>query len=356
MEKSIDINTNKNNNNDSITKSFIEYWDNVINIWLGQPVQDAIDVKRPLDSKKESYYKENFFVKIETEQKSFFNNHSLNKLLCPAHLPEPYWGDPDNCSIVVVDYNPAGGIDMNPHTYKGTLGGNQFPPNTIIDFVKNNSYSELAKEFPIWKKDLKNGMEWLCSYGGRKWWLQKKEWIKHLVEHLVREVDVEKIPPFAVELCGWHSPNWPDNTNAFENDLKDTIKTHFAQPLLAAIENSKSKLAVCIGAQFKPSILSAFLDGFNDITNDVFKLLSYKDISYPDNPKNKNQDSSISICVEINNNNNNNNIKRYYRIYNIVNENVNHIILNTFAPGGNHHPANHFWNFENDLLKAIKKI
>lgn len=360
MEKSIDINTNKNNNNDSITKSFIEYWDNVINIWLGQPVQDAIDVKRPLDPKKESYYKENFFVKIETEQKPFFNNHSLNKLLCPAHLPEPYWGDPDpdNCSIVVVDYNPAGGIDMNPHTYKGTLGGNQFPPNTIIDFVKNNSYSELAKEFPIWKENLKNGMEWLCSYGGRKWWLQKKEWIKHLVGE---DIDVEKIPPFAVELCGWHSPNWPDNTNAFENDLKDTIKTHFAQPLLAAIENSKSKLAVCIGAQFKPSILSAFLDGFNDITKDVYELLSYKGISYPDNPKNKNQDSSI--CVEINNNNNNNNkktIKRYYRIYNIVNKNVNknvnHIILNTFAPGGNHHPSKNFEEFENDLLEAIKKI
>lgn len=374
MEKSIDINTNKNNNNnDSITKSFIEYWDNVINIWLGQPVQDAIDVKRPLDSKKESYYKENFFVKIETEQKPFFNNHSFNKLLCPAHLPEPYWGDPDNCSIVVVDYNPAGGIDMNPHTYKGTLGGNQFPPNTIIDFVKNNSYSELAKEFPIWKKDLKNGMEWLCSYGGRKWWLQKKEWIKHLVEHLVGEdIDVEIIPPFAVELCGWHSPNWPDNTNAFENDLKDTIKTHFAQPLLAAIENSKSKLAVCIGAQFKPSILSTYLDldGFKDITKDVFddipKDVIYdktKDvntnhlsqngiISYPDNPsKNKNQDSSI--CVEINNNKP---IKRYYRIYNIVNKNVNHIILNTFAPGGNHHPSKNFEEFENDLLEAIKDI
>ena len=354
MEKSIDINTNKNNN--SITKSFIEYWDNVINIWLGQPVQDAIDVKRPLDPKKESYYKENFFVKIETEQKPFFNNHSLNKLLCPAHLPEPYWGDPDpdNCSIVVVDYNPAGGIDMNPHTYKGTLGGYQFPPNTIIDFVKNNSYSELAKEFPIWKENLKNGMEWLCSYGGRKWWLQKKEWIKHLVGE---DIDVEKIPPFAIELCGWHSPNWPDNTNAFENDLKYTIKTHFAQPLLAAIENSKSKLAVCIGAQFKPSILREFLDGFNDITfNDITnvcynKLLHYKGISYPDNPKNKNQDCSISVTIK----KKDKDTTRYYRVYNVVYKKRNHIILNTFAPGGNHHPAEGFWNFENDLLDVINK-
>lgn len=355
MEKTIDINTNKNNNNDSITKSFIEYWDNVINIWLGQPVQDTIDVKRPLDPEKESYYKENFFVKIETEQKPFFNNYSLNKLLCPAHLPEPYWGDPDNCSIVVVDYNPAGGIDMNPHTYKGTLGGYQFPPNTIIDFVKNNSYSDLAKEFPIWKDTLPMGMEWLCSYGGRKWWLQKKKWI----QHLVGEVDVEENPPFALELCGWHSPNWPDNTKALkvEKNLKDTIKKHFAQPLLAAIENSTSKLAICIGAQFKPSILSTFQDGFKDIniTEDVYKkfdeaTLKDYDLKYLNNGSQK--DCSISVTIK----KKDKDTTRYYRIYNIVNKNVNHIILNTFAPGGNHHPSKNFEEFENDLLKRLRNI
>ena len=46
---------------------------------------------------------------------------------------------------------------------------------------------------------------------------------------------------------------------------------------------------------------------------------------------------------------------RYYRVYNVEENGKNHIILNTFAPGGNHHPAKEFWEFEKKLLRVIKE-
>ncbi len=335
-------------------EEFIKYWDKVVKLWLKAPEKGegytVIDARRPLEG--ECYYKEEFEVNMEKEQMAFFKNENLSKLLCPAHLPEPYWGDPDEgkCSIVVVDYNPAGGKDMSPHTYKGTItiDGSNFPPNTIIDYVKNNSYSELAKGFPIWKENLPKGLEWLCSYGGRKWWLNKKKWIQHLVGE---EIDV---PPFAIELCGWHSPNWPDNTKDFkDDDIKDTIKNRFALPLLKVIDNSKSKLAICIGAQFKPSILREFIPNLEDITGCIYK--KWEDnikIDYPANPTDKKkEDMSISVIVDTGKKK----TTRYYRVYNVKDGDNNHIILNTFAPGSNHHPAEAFWKFENELIQAIKK-
>lgn len=349
--------------NYNLQVKFIGYWDEVVKLWFNNPQEDAIDARRPIPEKKktkkkeeeedikECYYKEVFDVNMEKGQMAFFNNEKLKKLLCPAHLPEPYWGDPDKnkCSIVIVDYNPAGGTDMNPHSYKGTIDGKHFPSNTIINYVNKHGYSEFATKFPIWKKDLPKDMEWLCSYGGRKWWLKKKEWIQHLVGE---KIDVEEVPPFAIELCGWHSPNWPDNTDAFndDDDLEETIKDCFALPLLKAIDNSQSHLAICIGAQFKPSILGKFLPGLTNITESVYNDLKGEGISYPDKPgkKEKWQDGDESISVTVKKDKKE--TTRYYRVYNVEGR----IILNTFAPGSNHHPAKEYWVFEKKLLKAIE--
>lgn len=274
-----------------LESDFIEYWDDVIRIWLNQIPITCKSTYQPISVNRknrigENIYKDSFSVAIEDEQMSFFQHHQLRDLLCPAHMPEPYWGDPNEnkCSLVVVDYNPGGGEDMSPHTYKSTIGNNQYPPNTMIKYVNEYSYSKLAKDFPIWKKDLPADKSWLSSYGGRdKFWLKKKKWVQHLVDCCVEEVKVEDCPPFAIELCGWHSPNWPDNTGAFTDkdntDLQETVAKRFALPLLKAIENSKSHLAICIGAQFKPSILRAFLPQLENITEDVYKRLLFIGVS-----------------------------------------------------------------------------
>ena len=353
-----------------LESDFINYWNDVVRIWLGRMPKTCQSTLAPISTNRnnrigENIYKDSFSVDIEDEQMRFFQHDKLRGLLCPAHMPEPYWGDPENCSIVIVDYNPGGGEDMSLHTYKGTIGNGQYPPNTMIKYVNDNSYSQLAKDFPIWKKELSKNKTWLGSYGGRdKFWLKKKKWAQHLVNNCVGEgiVDVEKCPPFAIELCGWHSPNWPNNTDVFKNDkdLRNTVSLRFVQPLLKAIENSKSQLAICIGAQFKPSILSTFLPQLENITKGIYgkmdqrySLENYK-YTYPDNPgkDEKNSDDSISVTFT----SGKDKVSRYYRIYNVNVYGKDHFILNTFAPGGNRHPAEHFWQFEKILIEALKDM
>ena len=362
-------------NSDSKENKFINYWDSVINLWLNKKVQEVNgkgrNAKRPLDNKKESYYKDNDIdVLIEKDQLCWFDNDQLNKLLCPIHMPEPYWGDPDNCSIVVVDYNPAGGKDMNPHTYRGN---GKYPENTMIDYVNTVSYSKLAKDFPILKakKELeKDERWWLRSYGGRQWWRGKIEWMLHLIQpdsEPLKEWPKNVSLPFAIELCGWHSPNWPDNTQAIDDNdnLKESIRKWFVNPLLKSIEESTSKMAVCIGAQFKPSILEKYFDKGNiNITKDIanyLPIVKTEGVEYIETANYKyrikimnDNEASTVLGVSINKKGKEKETTRYYRVYNVIENGKNHIILNTFAPGSNHHPAKEFWEFEKELLRVIK--
>lgn len=346
----------------NLQTDFIEYWDNVIRIWMkgiGGFPQDA------LRGKDEYYYKDGknaLKVCVEEEQSHWFDDKSLRKLLCPIHMPEPYWGNPEECSIVIVDYNPAGGTDMNPHTYRGE--GEPYPKNSMIKYVFDNSYSQLALAFPLLgtKADLEkdNDRWWLRSYGGRQWWRSKIEWMLHLIQHSSeppKEWPEEVFLPFTIELCGWHSPNWSDNTKAISSsgDLRISVEKRFVIPLLRSIENSTCKLAVCIGAQFKPEVLKKYIGcAFNDVTEN-FNGLSIPGytISYPS--------KGGSICVSVKTGKKDKTGKeeektRYYRVYDIIENGKHHVILNTFAPGGNHHPAKHFWPFEDELLKVLKRL
>ena len=119
-----------------LKKDFINYWNDVVNIWLKGGKGKCINAMRPLGKGKECYYKDNDLrAFIEDEQCYWFDEKILNPHLCPIHLPEPYWGNPEYCSIVIVNYNPGGGTDMSSHTYKGH--GRPYLPNTMIDFLDN---------------------------------------------------------------------------------------------------------------------------------------------------------------------------------------------------------------------------
>ncbi|MBR1801277.1 MAG: hypothetical protein IJ767_07305 [Bacteroidaceae bacterium] len=70
--------------------SFLNYWDDVIRRWFDEHIGEG--------------------------EQTFLDKKLLN-LNC-MHMPEPYWGNPHNCSIVIANYNPGGGADRNRHTYR----------------------------------------------------------------------------------------------------------------------------------------------------------------------------------------------------------------------------------------------
>lgn len=226
---------------------FIDYWDHVVANWFeGHAYGDE-----PL-----------WFKEAKT----------LNFL----HMPEPYWGNPEDCSIVIANYNPGGGADRSRHTYLPCAGCS----DSFINEVKKSSYSEVALSFPIIKdpKNLLKGFYWWKEYGGRKWWLDKLDWIKDAY-NLLTGTEMEK-KPFVMEFCAWHCPSWTANKSMVDlyydkktgatTPLAKTIDEYFIEPLTEAIKKSDCKYGICVGSQFK------------DLFDEMVKRTKYvKSISIP---------------------------------------------------------------------------
>lgn len=345
-----------------LQKDFIDYWDEVVRQWL---INDA----------------DCSFTGVVEDQCQIIQaingtiGKNANYTLNTKHMPEPYWGDPLKCSIVLLDYNPAGGPEPNRHTTIDYKNGDE-KGMSFIKFVNDNNYSCFARKCPVFRDadDLNNnGLNWFSAeknmggYEGYKWWQRKRGWLDHLVEAVCGKKD-EKVLPFGMELCGWHSKNWSNNMK-WINNCHDAIDKRAIHPLFAAMKKSLiGRIAVCIGAEFKPSILENFFinnEGDFDVTQcmlialenkrDILREKGYRILTTEEiNAKPRlSEESKKSIGVAVKKNKEEE-TTRYYRVYNVVEKGENHIIFNTHAPGGNRHPAPDFWEFENILLKAIR--
>ena len=226
-----------------MVKNYLDYWDRVINQW--------------------------FMGSIEEKQKCFLSQEWLN--LTPMHMPEPYWGDPENCSIVIANYNPGGGADRNRHTFRDC---HCCPESFINQVQRKGCYSEVAKSFPIIDdpENKSTGIQpcWWREYGGRKWWLNKLPWIKTAYAKIMNVPFEENAEnpfapldkkPFAIEFCGWHSTKWPPHSlkkfyfetkcrNNSPTSLSPIIDKYFIEPLVYSIKNSTCNCGICVGSQF----------------------------------------------------------------------------------------------------------
>ena len=215
---------------------FIKYWNGVICRWLDN------------------------YNDIEEKQRLFFdlkNRKDVDVLkLCQDHMPEPYWGNPQDCSIVIANYNPGGGADNNKHTHRE---GTAMEKTFISEVLKKKSYSQVALDFPIINKS-ENEDCWWEDYGGSNWWLSKKKWLEeYIIPAFKNAENIKKKKPFAIEFCGWHSVSWPSRacTRIYKNEvLKPVIDKYFIDVLTDAVKQSESEFGVCVGAQFYHMFIS----------------------------------------------------------------------------------------------------
>lgn len=349
--------------NFDLEKDFIEYWDHVIRLWLDQNA-DVTLFKKDEDAKEQLQV-----INAINENCKNSANYKLNTM----HMPEPYWGNPTDCSIVLLDYNPAGGPDPNRHTTIKYKDGDESGMKLIKYVNDHKSYSNFATECPVFRdaKDLEK-MDWFCAkkeeegkggYEGYHWWQSKREWLDHLVVAVCGKKN-ERLP-FGMELCGWHSKKWKNNS--WTDNCTDIIDRRAIQPLFESLKKSSAKIAVCIGAEFKYELMKEFFhDKIEDVTKNICDRLG-SEISMPESALD-NLRYYVSSEVE--------NIhvvakwqyvmkrkkvvayeekQRNYRVFKITDNNETYYILNTNSSGGNHHPGEHFWPFEKVLIDAIKK-
>lgn len=213
------------------------------------------------------------------------------------HLPEPYYGDMNNCSIVIVNLNPGAG-----QCYQCWY--NQNTSETAVYEVKKSGYSDYAKGFPL-----------LSGAGGgtasSKWWESRKKWMERILKCMgVKTYN----KPFAIELCPLHSAEFKiSNPTAYVKKMKSfNPDLDVVEAIKWAVNHSDAKLGLAIGK----SIYNLLLDnGFIDTT---------KASSYP-KPS----------------------IHREYRLV----ENNGVRIMCTWTQGGNTAPASAWRDFESDFIK-----
>ena len=378
---------------------FIGYWDQVVRQWLDK----NNDWKAMTDGETEE-------ARATREQRQIIEaiNGTYKKdskyQINTIHMPEPYWGNPTDCSIVLMNYNPAGGLKVNRHATisckdcKGceplTVEDKEIMgPTTFIKYVNEKGYSHFAAdESPVFKTEEELGadMKWFWDedngYEGYGWWKQKCGWLGHLVEIICGKKDEERWP-FAMELCGWHSKEWKTDMKWIDK-CRPIIKERTILPLLKAMEKSlpgsSTKIAVCIGAGFSKTSLERFFQDkkqdvtFQDVTGQICNNIigkygskieskdsEYRDLIYQVNFEKDNIHIVANWKVEQKKSKNNaiedksEEKNRNYRVFKInIRESSNedkYYILNTNYSGKNSHPGKHFWKFEEYLIDEIKK-
>ena len=235
-------------------------------------------------------------------------------------MPEPYWGDPSNCSVAILNYNPYC-IPEIDESCDGSIE-NKDDKTTVCGLMADN-YSDIAKSFPILDRHLK------CPYkcfGGVGWWKRKEKWLNQIISSYKPEILNYDLKPFALELCGWHSPEWKFvkiNKNTRKNILERVIPV-----FKEAISNSKLKFGLCIGKGLGNILLQLTnRDGDKNIYNDKIISMLYKELD----PKIQEKD-------------------RNYRVLDLGD---GALVLNTYG-GRNTSPSPYFAKFEKNLIETIK--
>ena len=233
-------------------------------------------------------------------------------------IPEPFMGDPNNCSLVIVNLNPGAGVCHSCFKQQNIVG-------TLVNKVKSLGYSNAVKDFPYLRDGETVGLTDWNDSPGRKWWKSKERWIKHMLNICVPSYDSNyPIPddyyPFAMEMFAWHTNSWPSKLNGKmkkDGSFGNTIESDVIEPLYEAIKKSKFKIAICVG---KP--IGAIIGSFG-----TFNMI------YSDKPINGNE-----------------------RQYDIYHDGDDCYIINTWAPGGNTYPSKDFETKEEMIFqKYIRK-
>lgn len=268
--------------------SYINFWDQTI---------DSLFVNSPVKS-----FPVNLGVKIQED-----------------YMPEPYMGDPNNSSFVIVNLNPGTGVDHSCYIQQDISG-------TLINKVKAMGYSTAIKDYPYLQEGKVVGLNGWDDSPGRKWWKSKERWIKHMLNVCDNSYDTKNpIPegyyPFAMELFAWHTKSWPSTLNRKmekEGLFGTVIGNDVIEPLHEAIKQSKFKFAFCVG---KP--IGTIIGSFN-----VFSKINEE----PVQPQIDTQ-----------------------RFYDIYHDGEGCYILNTWAQGGNTYPSKKFYEKEEGFVKSFEK-
>ena len=178
----------------------------------------------------------------------------------PGLMPEPYWGNPLESSIVIAHHNPGGHVVPDWTRPRAEWSPHEKSLHWFMDRVSESKYSTFATPAPIPIFEPPTGFE---SYGGVKWWKPVANWAARVTQNLPGWRAGRF--PFGIELCGWHSKTWPSNrANSVMLDPRN--RNHFlrfvVEPLESAIRQSDTKTCFALGDVYADLAIAA---GFESV-------------------------------------------------------------------------------------------
>ena len=234
-------------------------------------------------------------------------------LLSDDYIPEPYYGDPDNCSAVVININPGGSAPNEIE--KEWSYRNNTTYRLIYDLLHKYSgkYSLFQAAYsPFTAPSWVPGVDWWAKY--------RIDFINRIVTDYNlakgRGKLMECPPPLAMELCPLHSKN----TSGL-NFGKKAYFNHYKNNVILPAEEAVGTSQIPFGLAFASSIerimnkcgytqvLLHWKDGVDLITgttipnwpqksNGVLKKRTYKLISYVKGNMEENAEGNVEGKVE----------------------------------------------------------
>lgn len=181
-------------------KDFFEQSDRFIQEWSKSPQECALN---------------SVYLKASGEEKSFLYSDK-------DYMPEPFLGNPERCSAVMLNLNPAAPMDK---FHKGHGYAKQ---------IISDGYSERAKGWKIFEE----------KDGGFVWWAKRENWLNRIIGN-----EDTTLKPFAIEICPWHSKKWK-SLNYENQELLEEIRTKVLTPAFDAAKNSALPFVVAIGKDY----------------------------------------------------------------------------------------------------------
>ncbi len=197
----------KTEDNKYSIQKFVDHYDKLVADWLS-------DRTGTLKSQK-------YFTSLYEKNKN--KDKDNNDIFLSNGIPEPYFGNPNECTALVININPGEVIGANDYDKRGTKGN-------IIN--EKGKYSDMAKGFPyLTMEETKENTRAL------DFWKRRKEWIDNFTG--------EKVNLFALELCPWHSSHW--YAPKWTRELKDEVNELVLQPACEIIKSRGLKYGFIIG-------------------------------------------------------------------------------------------------------------
>jgi hypothetical protein len=244
----------------------------------------------------------------------FYSSLSEKTQLNDNALPEPYLGDPYNCSVVCLNLNPGAYLPEFQNPEEGrfvTLG-------KAIE-----GYSEFAKPFPYLIDDYKFKHDEQLN-GGHQWWEKRNEYFNRVFKYKGTK------KPFALEICPWRSSSF-GNIKLNKGFLEYAEEEIIDVASIVAL-NSDLNFVYSVGAIFRNLFtkMPGRFEKVQFVNQQNYKQAGYE---YPLNGQNKPTNREISLWKD---------------------KNFDVIYINTTAQGSNKNPSPLFDKIIQSLISKHK--